>query len=141
MSPIGPPRPNRQVLVACDEPAPWVDGLTGFLRDKGVSLRRARTAEESLGLVTATPFDVAFVGERLPAGGGIDLLRAIRAVRNGLPCVYVARRATGGTLRLALELEAFSVLREPVPIDVATRLIRRIYDRNWGFGIDDGSAE
>lgn len=136
MSPIGSPYPNRQVLVACDEPAPWVDGLTGFLHANGVTLRRARTADESLGLVTATPFDVAFVGDRLPAGGGLDLLRAIRTVRDALPCVYVARGPSGGALRLALELEAFSVLREPVELEVATRLVRRIYHRNWGYGFD-----
>lgn len=140
MAPIGTPRPNRQVLVACDDPAPWVEGLNGFLHTRGVSLRRARTAEESLGLVEATRFDVAFVGERLPTVGGIDLLRAIRLARHGLPCVLVAQRPSGGTLRLALELEAFSVLREPVPVEAATRLIRRIYHRTFGYGLDDGTA-
>lgn len=55
--------------------------------------------------------------------GGLGLLRRIRSIDRGLPCVLLAGRVDGRYLRQALALRAFSVLITPVDERILRELI------------------
>jgi len=133
-------QPAHQVLVTCSEAAPWIDGLGGFLGLRGVHLRQAFDAPASLRLLRREGFDLAIISEPLPPLSGLSVLREIRALRDSLPCVYVARQPTGRTLRLALELEAFSVVNQPVQLHVVAGVVTRSYRKRWNLGMDESAV-
>ena len=72
-------------------------------------------------------------GVRLERPDGLTVLRLIRTIDAGLPCVLVSRQTGRRLLQDALSLAAFSVVRSPVDdrvlADVANRLLERFLRR------------
>lgn len=129
-------RPAGQVLITRNDSAPWIEELGGYLEPRGVGLRQAYDGPGSLRLLEREAFDLAIVSEPLRPFGGLPLLGLIRSLRRGLPCVYVAKTVSEHTLQAALELNVFSVVREPVRLNVVAKLVQRIYEREWNLSMN-----
>ncbi|MCC6666010.1 MAG: PAS domain S-box protein [Polyangiaceae bacterium] len=91
-----PPAPRRRsvrgrVLVADDEPA-LLELFARNLRDFGLEVDKAADGQAALALFTATPeaFDLVVLDVTMPKLGGVDALRAMRAVRPGIPALLLS---------------------------------------------------
>ena len=78
-----------RILVVDDEDDMcWA--LRRILELEGHSPATATSAEEALRLAGEAPFELAFVDAKLPDMDGLDLVRCLREVREGLPCILVS---------------------------------------------------
>jgi DNA-binding response OmpR family regulator len=111
----------------------WVDEITGFLTPRSVRVERSYTAPQTVGLIERGGIDVAILSDDLPEVRGLRLLDVVRSIDAQLPCVMVVRGSSQHSLHRALELQAYSVLNQPVSIAslrrVLTGLFRSRFDR------------
>lgn len=128
----------KEVLISTGR-APtqlWADRLAARLLPRGVGVRRASSGDEALQIVRGAPLTMAVLDVRMPASGGLRLLRRVRSVDPVLPCVLVADRIDDRYLREALTLRATSVLSSPVDDDVLRDLIADVFRRRYESDFD-----
>jgi DNA-binding NtrC family response regulator len=128
-----PEPPTLRVLIG-DADLAWCDHVGRVVgAAAGFAPVVAASGEQALGLVGRGAVDAAILGVRLERSDGLTVLRLIRTIDAGLPCVLVSRQTGRRLLQDALSLAAFSVVRSPVDdrvlADVANRLLERFLRR------------
>jgi DNA-binding NarL/FixJ family response regulator len=130
---------KMNLLIARARDEGWPVGLTRSLSPLPVAFHWSHTDTEALDMAVSGRMHVAVVDEELPGTGGLDVLRRIRRLGLDLPCLLVSDRVDSRLLRDALDLNVFSVVDgglAPVEtiVPVVLRLIRRVYQIDWGAG-------
>ncbi len=112
-----------------------MDGLSGWLEPNGIAVHRASSGRQAIEIVERGQAQLAVVGMDLPRMDGLSVLRIIRSIDRQLPCVVVAGQPSGRVFQQALELEAYSVIAEPVDagllVELVARIYRKFYDREF----------
>ena len=94
-----PARTRGRILVVEDE-AYVRDSLAEILRERGYDVETAASPPAAVASLERAPVDVVLSDLKMPAGGGLELLRAVRASWPDLPVVIL----TGyGTVASAVE--------------------------------------
>jgi DNA-binding NtrC family response regulator len=130
----------QNVLVGTppgDPHAVWYQDLDQRLAAEQVSLRRAATSQETIALVEAGGLDVAVLWADGRGAHGLRLLEIIRSLTPVLPCLLVTPDTGVLTMRRALELQAYSVIRQPVETTLLADLLVKILrkrSRNFAVG-------
>jgi DNA-binding NtrC family response regulator len=123
--PTDAPRPL--VLVVDDE-----EGIRGLLsdilEDLGFDVLAFADGEAAVAAVAAKrpPVKLAIVDFVLPGAGGIDTMRALRAIAPGLPGIISSGYGddeSGAALRAAAQRENLHLLGKPYKIDALTGAI------------------
>jgi DNA-binding NtrC family response regulator len=83
----------RVILVVDDEEAQR-KVLAGFLRKKGFAVVVAGNADEALASASARTVDLVLTDLRMPGGGGLDLLRGLRALNPEIPVIVMTAYGT-----------------------------------------------
>lgn len=113
----------------------WAQGLSGWLEPNGIAVHWASSGRQAIEIVERGQAQLAVVGMDLPRMDGLSVLRIIRSIDRQLPCVLVAGQPSGHLFQQALELEAYSVIAEPVDagllVDLVARIYRKFYDREF----------
>ena len=113
----------------------WAEGLSGWLEPNGIAVHRASSGRQAIEIVERGQAQLAVVGMDLPRMDGLSVLRIIRSIDRQLPCVLVAGQPSGHLFQQALELEAYSVIAEPVDagllVELVARIYRKFYDREF----------
>ncbi len=120
----------RRVLIShadCPDRSGWITGITDYLAPHSVGVRRVFTGREAIDFVERGGIDVAVLSTELPAMDGLNVLRIIRSIDDRLPCVMVTGDASKRTLQRALELQAYSVLTQPVDLLALTRVMAGLF--------------
>jgi two-component system OmpR family response regulator len=73
-----PDRPSRQILVADDDPSTR-EFLRGALTSMGLVVVLAEDGAQALTLARSSRFDALLLDYRMPSGGALDVLFALRA--------------------------------------------------------------
>lgn len=81
-----------RVLLVEDE-APIQRALARYLRQAGISVCAAFTAEEALAVMDQEPFDVVVTDVGLPGQDGVALMEEIRCRFSGVPVVICSGEA------------------------------------------------
>jgi nitrogen-specific signal transduction histidine kinase/CheY-like chemotaxis protein len=126
----------EQVLLVDDE-EPLVRLMAGTLVDLGYVPVGFLSGVDALAAFTAHPerFDAVVTDARMPGLSGVDLIRALRAVRPGVPIVMVSGYLGTGIERQAREAGADDVLRKPlVTAELASALSRALRGRASSTG-------
>ncbi len=137
------------VLIVDDEESTR-DVCRGVAEDAGIHVRTATTTEEAMAILEESPVDVVLTDLRVPALGGLGLLRHLRA---NAPHVAVIVLTQYGTIESALEatrLGAADYVTKPfhvpelrarlertlhsVELDQENRLLREQLRSRPGFG-------
>ena len=103
------------VLVVDDEPV-VCEALVRVLAHEGVSVAVAPSAEAALSHPALATCRLVVCDLMLPGRSGIDLTRAIRALRPRLPVVVMSGYATRHNEEQALEAGATAFLAKPFDI-------------------------
>ena len=131
--------PGRRVLISHGERSvegDWVGGIAGYLKPRHVNVYRAYTGPEAIGFVERGGIDAAILSTDLPRMDGLSVLRIIRSIDVGLPCVVVTADASKRTLQRALELQAYTVITQPVNLAALTRVMAGLFRKRFQCELD-----
>jgi CheY-like chemotaxis protein len=105
-----------------------------FLRDTGLTLRTARTAEDALGLVDAD-CGLVLAEYNLPDYNGAEFLTMLRQRGLSTPVILVARDTTSVTRRLLAGIEADAFLAKPLSQPLLLRAVAEFLVLRPGEGM------
>ncbi len=114
----------------------WVDGLTHYLAWRSITVQRALSGREAISLVKRGGLDAAILSATTPHMDELSVLRIVRSMDSGLPCVMVTADASRSALQEALALGAYSVVTEPVNLDELTRVTVGLFRRHFEWKLD-----
>lgn len=111
----------------------YSEPLRILLEPHGFAIRRIRSGADAIRLAERRAVDAAVLDTELPDMPGVRALRVIRTLGTHMPIILVGRPAPPAEqehlLRTALELRAFSVLAQPVDLEVLLGQMARLFDR------------
>lgn len=123
------------LMIAHAAESRWPTDLARTLLRLPVDLHWSQTDSEAIDLAASGGMHVAVVDDALPRAGGLDLLRRIRGLGLGLPCLLVCEDPDPRVLRDALSLDVFSVVQAgPVGeglVPMVVKLVRNVYRVDW----------
>ena len=122
--------PARRVLMVDREPQ--IHRLIALLLGDGYQVDGARDADQALGLVHDTPYDVVLVDEDLPGaqpGGGFDLLRRVRRAAPDLSLILFSADARVEKAVEAMRAGAHDYLRKTVSASELRGAVERAAER------------
>jgi two-component system nitrogen regulation response regulator GlnG len=115
-------------IVDDDESIRWV--LQRALARSGYSVRAFGSARDCLKALAEDSPEALVSDIRMPGENGVDLLKAIKAVRPRLPVIIMTAYSDLDSAVSALQGGAFEYLPKPFDIDSAVDLIRRAVGEN-----------
>lgn len=130
----GTGRRRPTVLVVGDEP----DVLAFFRRilaGEGVEVVAGMTGAEALAIARRAPLDLVILGMELPDASGVQVLRRLHKINEGLPVIMVGSQGSPEAVRASMRSGAFDYV--PGPFDM--REIRQLM-REALFGRARGPA-
>lgn len=111
----------------------YSEPLRVLLEPHGFTIHRVRSGADAIWLAEQRVVDAAVIDSELPDMPGLRVLRAIRSLGAVMPIILVGRPGAPSEqehlLRSALELRAFSVLAQPVDLEVLLGQMARLFDR------------
>jgi CheY-like chemotaxis protein len=111
----------------------YSEPLRVLLEPHGFTIHRVRSGADAIWLAEHRAVDAAVLDNDLPDMPGLRVLRAIRSLGAAMPIILVGRSSLPAEhehlLRAALELHAFSVLAQPVDLEVLMGQMARLFDQ------------
>src|SRR5688572_11760427 len=107
-----PTSPRGRILVVEDE-AYVRDSLAEILRARGYDVETAASPPAAVASLERAPVDVVLSDLKMPAGGGLELLRAVKAAWPELPVVILTGYGTVGSAVECLRAGASDYVLKP----------------------------
>jgi DNA-binding NtrC family response regulator len=117
--------PEARVLIVDDEPA-VLRPLQHFFTTHGYQVITAATLAEALERCRASPPDVALLDFALPDGNGLDLLRQIKGIDEGVPVVLLTAHGSIDLAVQAIKDGAENFVTKPVELPSLEVLVERL---------------
>ncbi len=114
-----------RILIVDDERS-IVEGLQAFLTRQGYRVRTAFDGATALQAVRAERPDVVLLDLRMPGTGGLEVLRCIREIDQGLPVILLSAFLDEETRQLALDLGAPVCLPKPMDLRLVQRSLQAV---------------
>ena len=127
---------NRLTVLLAQEPDGSHLTIRQLLEPQGVTTLVARTGREAVDLVQAQEVHVAVLDMQMPQLGGLQAIKLMREiVKFPPPAILLTDQLTNHLLREALTMDIFSVIANPVDLnmllDSIARVLRRHYESRW----------
>jgi CheY-like chemotaxis protein len=119
------------VLVADDDRATR-ELLADIVAGQGFRTVLAGDGEEAVDLVRKVPVHLALLDLHMPGLTGLETLQLVRQFNAVLPCILVTAETDTRVLRLAFQLQVFSVLPKPVNKNMVVYTVVRALGRVYG---------
>lgn len=107
----------------------WVDRLADSLRPVSVEVVPVTSSGPALARLNILRPRAVVVDEPSLMDLGWSLLKQIRRMHAGVPCLLVVSRAEPMLLSKALQLSAYSVFETPVNVDLMGRMLVRLLNK------------
>lgn len=117
---------NRTILITEDEEIIRTT-LGEFLSAEGFQVTLASSCEEALEVSRDRDFEVAICDVQLPDGDGVQLMRRLQKINNGLFTLIITAYATVENAVEAFTAGAFDYLTKPVLFDDLRNKLNRLY--------------
>jgi len=117
---------SRGRLLVVDDERELADAIAEVVRNLGFRPTVCNTAPDALAVLTQAPseFSAVITDRMMPGMDGLELARAIRAIRQDLPIILATGYEAEGTQEACRQAGITALVHKPVSID----LIRRILD-------------
>lgn len=118
-------RPEREhLIVGVDDDYRVRESLASLLESAGYRSLMFGSAEDFLRSKHLRNADCLVTDLRMPVMDGLELARSIRAIRPGLPVIFISAHFEEGPRRVALEEGAVGFLYKPFATAELLELIR-----------------
>jgi hypothetical protein len=114
---------TRRVLVADDDEV-FRRTVVRILRRVDFDVRDVDTGFKAIAALEQEPFDVVVSDVRMPDGGGLDLLRAVRRVDLDVPVLLMTGEPSLAAATEAVEYGAFRYLTKPIDNVAFTAIVQ-----------------
>jgi DNA-binding NtrC family response regulator len=105
---------TQSSLLLVDDDRLVLDGMAGWLREKGFAVSQAATYREAVDLIDSTTYDLVLADIRLQDGDGFDILAHCRTNHPDTTVVLITGYATAETGVEAIRMGAFDLLTKPL---------------------------
>src|SRR5947199_6784938 len=105
--------PATGSILIIDDEAAIRESLETLLAIEGYSVETARTAEEGLAMLAASPRDLVLLDFALPDRNGLDVLQEIRERDPGLPVIMITAYGTVENAVKAIQAGATNFIQKP----------------------------
>ncbi len=112
------------LLVVVDDETDAREMFTKFLIRKGFRVEPAANALEAIRIVRKGGVDLVLTDFHMPEMSGLDLLREVRRMSDGLPVIVMSGQADIQTAVGVLREEAFDFLQKPVSSEELLETVR-----------------
>lgn len=109
--------------------------LDEFLACQGWDVSATAFGDKAIQLARQQRFDFSILDFHLPGMTGIDVLRAISAIRP-LPSIMMSGLATGEEAAAAQRVGVFTFLRKPLQLDGLRQNLHLLIQHHFGGPID-----
>lgn len=113
---------NRNILVVDDEPVVCAS-YQRILADDGYDVRSVFSGKEALDRVDKECFDLAILDLRIPAPGGLTLLRHLKKASPGTEVIVITGYPTIENAKESIRLGAFDFVPKPFDPDTVRRRV------------------
>jgi DNA-binding NtrC family response regulator len=128
---------ERPSILVVDDEVDTCRNLADILTDLGYHVETAHDGPSALELVRRRHFDVALLDLRMPGMNGLELYRAIRALRADTVALIVTAYAGGDTADEALAAGAWRVVAKPVDFPRLLKLVDEALGQPLVMVVDD----
>lgn len=128
---------DKQSILVVDDEVDTCQNLSDILTDLGYHVEVAYDGPSALDLVRRRHFDVALLDLKMPGMNGLELYRAIRALRADTVALIVTAYASGDTAEEALAAGAWRVLAKPVDFPRLLKLVDEALGQPLVMVVDD----
>ncbi len=104
---------QNKILIVDDEPKIQLL-LTNYFSSRGNEVRAVPSGEDAMEMMEFWEPDLVFLDIQLPQLSGIDVLKRIRVMKNGIPVVMISGYATENIAVKSLELGALDYINKPI---------------------------
>ena len=129
--------PHHPSILVVDDDEDTCRNLSDILSDLGYHVEVANDGPAALELVRRRHFDVALLDLKMPGMDGLELYRAIRALRADTVALIVTAYAGGNTAEEALAAGAWRVLPKPVDFTRMLGLVDQALGQPMVLVVDD----
>ncbi len=128
-----PAKDSLRILLADDDRSVR-EALCEFLRQEGYVIFEADSGLSALEILQREKRHVSFsiMDVDMPGMTGIEVLKAIRGLRDPLPCIFISGDDSRERQAEAMAVGAFSLLTKPVPLDLLRFSMRRLLEHYHG---------
>ena len=112
-------------LLVIDDEQSMREWLTIALSQDGFEVESAGSGEEALKVLERTPVDLALVDLRMPGLDGLETLRRIKQLDEGVSVVIMTAYATAETAVQALKEGAYDYIIKPFKVDELRHLVQK----------------
>jgi two-component system NtrC family response regulator len=117
-------------ILIVDDDAALRDSLAETVHDLGYQAQLAASGREALGILASNEIEGVLLDIRMPSGmDGIEVLRRIRAQKNGPPVVVLTAFASAENTIEAMRIGAFDHLTKPIGRQELRELLARMLAR------------
>jgi len=106
---------ERRALVVDDDDSVR-NVISDYLAGRGFEVVPARDGLEGAAFARRLSFDLVAVDLMMPRGGGLDVIRAVRASGSRAAVIVITGYATAQNVKSALEAGADKVMSKPVEL-------------------------
>jgi DNA-binding NtrC family response regulator len=146
----GERRPARGRVLVVEDEAYVRESLDELLRARGFDVGLASGVAEAMTMLTRTPVDVVLTDLRMPAGGGLELVRRARAMSLSAPIIVLTGHGNVASAVECMKAGATDYLLKPIDPDalevaleksLASRALEREVAYLRGAAGSDAAAE
>ena len=112
-------------LLLVDDEVEFLEPMKVRLERRGIACTTARSGEEALAVLGASPVECAVVDVKMPGMDGLELLRRLRRLYPEVPVVLLTGHASVELGVQGMELGAFEYLLKPIELDELLDTVRR----------------
>lgn len=116
---------SEEKVLLVDDEQEFVETLAERMRNRGMNVGAAISAEEALQKVKETAYDVVVLDLMMPGIDGLEALKLIKRQRPELQVILLTGHATVASGVEAMKLGATDFLEKPANIELLTEKIRK----------------
>ena len=128
---------ERLRILVVDDDRRMAKTLVNIFQVKGYEVEAAYSGPEALGKVERGHFDCVLTDIKMPEVNGVELYRALKAVRPDLPAVLMTAYSTDKLVNEGLEEGVVAVLTKPLDINLLLSFFSSLRQQRSIVIVDD----
>lgn len=118
------------VLIADDDES-CRESLKALLEGEGLRTFLADSGSQALDVVNEVPLHIAILDQYMPGLTGIETLKRIVEIKNGMPSIIMSGEFSKETKLQAMDAGAFAFISKPIQSAIMRHAVQQMIDRYY----------